>query len=82
MGTKDYLPEHILYRPKKGFGMPIAHWFRADLKEMLYQEIQSAHPVFSKDTLLKLFQEHQSGKVDHRKKLFSYLMVNHILVKP
>lgn len=74
-----YLPHNILYRQKKGFGMPIADWFRSDLKELLHEEIQNAHPIFSKKYLNTLFNDHQAGKVDQRKKLFSYLMVNHLI---
>jgi len=26
------LPDEIIHRPKKGFGIPVAHWIRGDLK--------------------------------------------------
>lgn len=74
-----YLPHHILYRPKKGFGMPISHWFRHELKDLLHEEIQQAHSVFDKKVLMQYFDQHQKGEVDQRKKLFSFLMVNHLI---
>lgn len=33
---KKYLPRDILSRPKKGFGVPIDHWFRTSLKQFAY----------------------------------------------
>ncbi|MDH5680826.1 MAG: asparagine synthase (glutamine-hydrolyzing), partial [Spirochaetota bacterium] len=29
------LPKHIIDRPKKGFGIPVARWFREDLRDMV-----------------------------------------------
>jgi len=29
----DYLPEHMVYRPKQGFMAPIKHWMRADFAD-------------------------------------------------
>jgi asparagine synthase (glutamine-hydrolysing) len=77
MGPK--LPSVITARPKKGFGMPIAHWFRAELKDMLYERIQAAPEIFNREFLMQLFNEHQQGKADHRKPLFSYFMLHSVL---
>jgi asparagine synthase (glutamine-hydrolysing) len=73
------LPAQISQRPKKGFGMPIAHWFRADLKDMLWQRIQSAPDIFNRSFLEKLFNEHQEGSADHRKPLFTFFMLDPVL---
>src|SRR4029077_20625272 len=32
---RGILPDSILNRPKKGFGIPVAHWFRGPLKEQM-----------------------------------------------
>src|SRR5256885_5752202 len=32
---RGILPERILNRPKKGFGIPVAHWFRGPLRDQL-----------------------------------------------
>ena len=32
---RGLLPDTILNRPKKGFGIPVAHWFRGPLKEQM-----------------------------------------------
>ena len=33
------LPPAILNRPKKGFAVPVAEWFRSDLKEFAYEAL-------------------------------------------
>ena len=34
---ESLLPEEILYRPKQGFAVPLAQWFRRDLREQAYE---------------------------------------------
>jgi asparagine synthase (glutamine-hydrolysing) len=70
------LPAEIISRPKKGFGMPISHWFRHELKDMLYARIENAPDFLNKKYLFQLFEEHQKGLVDHRKILFSFFMLD------
>jgi asparagine synthase (glutamine-hydrolysing) len=72
----ERLPPKIAHRSKKGFGMPISHWFRNELKELLHERIQNAPDFMNRSYLEKVFQEHQRGKVDHRKILFSYFMLH------
>jgi asparagine synthase (glutamine-hydrolysing) len=70
------LPESVLYRRKMGFGVPLAQWFRNDLKEL-------AHSVIVKDTISdflepstvkRVWQEHQSGFRDRATELWTLLM--------
>ena len=37
--VKDLLPNEILNKPKTGFGLPIAKWFRSDLAPMLKETL-------------------------------------------
>jgi asparagine synthase (glutamine-hydrolysing) len=63
------LPRGILYRPKQGFSMPIAQWFRGPLRERLHDAIGS---TMLKDTgylmggeLKRLVDDHEQGRQDH-----------------
>jgi asparagine synthase (glutamine-hydrolysing) len=69
------LPRVILNRPKKGFGIPIAHWFRSDLKEMV-QDIFAPEKIkregfFNATQITQLLQDHFNGVQDNRKQLWT-----------
>ncbi len=45
--AREYLPDHIVDRPKQGFAIPIGRWFREDyggLRQLLYDHLESADP--------------------------------------
>jgi len=73
------LPDGIIDRPKKGFGMPISHWFRGPLKDILKARIDAAPEPFDRSVLQRWFDEHQNGLVDRRKPLFAYFMLQPLL---
>ncbi len=66
------IPEKILYRPKKGFGIPLTKW----LKEEEWQKnlrVPTSFP-FNFLFLLKLMDEHRRGISDNRAALWNYLV--------
>ena len=73
-----YLPEDILYRPKMGFAVPLATWFRGSLRERVRSAILG--PVladtgmFNRDYLTHLVDHHQSGVKDYSASIWSLLM--------
>src|SRR3989442_25605 len=71
------LPREILARPKKGFGVPLARWFRADLAPLLRDlcapDVIRRAGLFRPDTVERLLTEHAAGRRDHRKKLYTLL---------
>jgi asparagine synthase (glutamine-hydrolysing) len=56
------IPKHLIDRPKKGFSVPLKHWFRSDLKDLLYEKIENLDSCFNKKYIKKIFSEHQKGK--------------------
>jgi asparagine synthase (glutamine-hydrolysing) len=75
---ESHLPHDVLYRPKMGFGVPLANWFRGPLKERLRSRIVEGGlantGLFNQQYLEKLVSQHQSGARDHSAVLWSLLM--------
>ena len=75
---KGKLPRDIIYRTKKGFGVPVGEWLRGPLKEwgegLLSEANIEKGGIFSPTYIRSLWTEHQSGKRDHRKKLWNILV--------
>lgn len=75
---RAYLPDSILDRPKMGFAVPLASWFRGPLRERLRAAVLG--PVlaesgfFDTSFLRQLLDQHQSGRRDHSAPLWSLLM--------
>ena len=71
------LPKHIIHRKKKGFGIPVGAWLCGPLKEwaesLLFDENPMRNELFSSVYISDLWNEHQSGVRDHRKKLWNLL---------
>ena len=42
--------------------LSIKHWFRAELKDMVYSKIQNLDDRFNKKYLMNIFNEHQKGR--------------------
>ena len=72
---KGLLPDNILARPKKGFGIPVASWFRGPLKEqmlsVLSPERMARHGFFEPLTVTRLIDDHLAGRSDNRKQLWT-----------
>jgi asparagine synthase (glutamine-hydrolysing) len=72
------LPREILYRRKKGFGIPLTSWLRYDLRPMLENIFSKgrmkSEGVFNHSYVERLLREHTEGKKDNRKQLWTLLM--------
>ncbi len=72
---RGLLPESILNRPKKGFGIPVAHWFRGPLKEqmlsVLAPERIAREGFFDVTAVARLVSDHLEGRRDNRKQLWT-----------
>ena len=69
------LSRDILYRSKQGFAVPLAHWFRDELKEMAHAAIFDVRDgILDPKYLGKIWNEHQGGTFDRSAYLWSALM--------
>jgi asparagine synthase (glutamine-hydrolysing) len=73
------LPEVILRRKKMGFGLPIDHWFRCDLREMTYDLLLDDQArqrgYFRPEIVRRYLDEHVQGKALHHFRLWNLLML-------
>lgn len=72
------LPRDIVRRRKKGFGIPIADWFKNELKSVLLDLFQESklkkQGLFQPAFVGNLMQEHFAGRKDNRKQLWTLFM--------
>lgn len=77
------LPHDILYRPKMGFAVPLAAWFRGPLRERLRTAVlgptMADSGIFDMNYVASLVEQHQSGRRDHSAALWSLLMFDGFL---
>ncbi len=57
------LPDHVLYRSKKGFGAPIGQWFRNDFLKI---DLHQFADIFNTPFIHQVLDEHVAEKADHR----------------
>ncbi|MCB9362523.1 asparagine synthase (glutamine-hydrolyzing) [Candidatus Woesearchaeota archaeon] len=76
---KNTLPKEIIYRKKQGFGVPLKHYFKDELKDYLSQRLLDKDAKYAEyvnqETVQKLYDHHQSGREDNNYILFSLLML-------
>lgn len=76
--AKQFIPWENIYRPKKGFGVPIGEWFRGELKGILLDNVLDTHFLkigyFNKKALQGIVTQHMSQKEDHSFQLWTLLM--------
>jgi asparagine synthase (glutamine-hydrolysing) len=70
------LPDAVVHRKKMGFAVPLARWFRTDLKELAHSVIFSRDHdgLLNESTIQRVWHEHQSGLRDRSTELWTVLM--------
>lgn len=72
------VPKTVLHRPKRGFAMPLVHWFRNQLRdevmEMLLEPRTVQRGFFNKKALEKMLREHLSRRRDHSSQIWLLLI--------
>jgi asparagine synthase (glutamine-hydrolysing) len=80
---EPYVAKEILYRPKQGFAVPLAAWFRGPLRrrlrDTLLGPVLRESGLFDTGTLATLLAQHQSGERDHSAALWTLSMMESFL---
>ena len=77
--ARKYLPDEIVDRPKKGFGIPIAKWFCGPLKKEINEIITDPNSFintyFNQKFTSRLLDDHLTQKSDNRKLLWTLFVL-------
>ncbi|HEY9194601.1 MAG TPA: XrtA/PEP-CTERM system amidotransferase [Methyloversatilis sp.] len=80
---EPHLPHDIMYRPKMGFSVPLARWFRGPLKQRVRDAVLGNRLAdtgwFNRPYLEHLVDAHQSGLRDYSASLWTLLMFDAFL---
>jgi asparagine synthase (glutamine-hydrolysing) len=72
---KGILPQQILSRPKMGFPVPIAAWFRGPYRSVIDEYVLSdraaSRGIFNTEFVADLVKRHQAGVENHDERLWS-----------
>lgn len=72
---RETLPMATLNRPKKGFGIPVAAW----LRRMPWPGVDVEVPGLDSDAIRAMWEEHRTGRADHRFVLWGWLSLQGVL---
>jgi asparagine synthase (glutamine-hydrolysing) len=74
---RDLLPPSIQTRPKMGFGVPLDHWFRGELRPLLHDTLLDSRSLsrgyFKPESIRRLVAEHDERRWDHSYRLWALL---------
>jgi asparagine synthase (glutamine-hydrolysing) len=72
------VPRAALYRPKQGFAMPLVHWIRNELKDMIMTVLLEPRTLqrgyFNPDAIRRLLDEHFRERRDHSGRIWRLLI--------
>ena len=76
---EPYLPHDVIYRPKSGFGAPLRHWMRFELKELLGDLLSETsiarRGLFNPKAVQQLISDNDTGRMDASYTLLSLLCI-------
>ncbi len=80
--AQRHVPREVLYRPKRGFSLPLHTWLRgelADLLEMLLRPDALVHQYVHAPTVRRLVAEHRAARRNHVTVLWRLVMLEYWL---
>lgn len=69
------VPESVLRRPKQGFGAPVGPWLRGPCKGLLEGVGDRLSDLIPTEHWRRVVEEHSSEKQDHRRRLWSAIIL-------
>jgi len=76
--AKEMLPNEIIHRTKKGFGVPVAKWIKDELKDFILDILDEKkikrEGVFNPKFIGDLLEDHFNGTKDNRKLIWTLVV--------
>jgi asparagine synthase (glutamine-hydrolysing) len=73
------VPREALYRPKQGFALPLVHWTRHELKDLILRALLEPRTLqrgyVNPPAVRQLLDEHFRGRRDHAGRIWRLLML-------
>ncbi len=80
---EPHLPNDVLYRPKMGFAVPLARWFRGPLRQRVRDSLLGGamleSGMFNPQTMRNIVEQHESGQRDFSTTIWTMLMFDAFL---
>jgi asparagine synthase (glutamine-hydrolysing) len=77
--VRPWLPDAVVDRPKMGFGVPIANWFRGPLArlpgDVLLDSRATSRGMMRPGVVRRLIDDHQASRADNSGKLWALLQL-------
>lgn len=72
------VPRQVLYRPKQGFALPLVHWIRNELKDLIMSVLTEPRTLqrgyFNPEGVQRLLTEHFRQRRDHSDQIWRLLI--------
>ena len=76
---RGWVPDETLDRPKWGFSVPLAKWFREELREylaeVLFDPVTTSRGYFRTDAIRRDYDLHVQGRADNAARLWALLVL-------
>jgi asparagine synthase (glutamine-hydrolysing) len=73
-----WLPDSLVHRPKRGFGLPLRRWLQTDLspwvRDLLLGSSVTVPRYFSGESVKRMIEEHVSGRKNHTGRLYTLVV--------
>ncbi len=77
--AERYIPSEVIYRPKKGFSIPVSQWvstiFREKINEILYDKNNPVWNYIVPNFVERWFDSHLKNKFDHGYRLWVIMIL-------
>jgi asparagine synthase (glutamine-hydrolysing) len=76
---RGLVPDSVFEQPKRGFGVPLARWFRSELGhrlDTLVRPDRAVHAYVDRDSVVRLVKEHRAERRDHSQMLWRVLVLD------